>query len=258
MERIFTFKSFKNVLNVLVQKFLFAFIFIAPKLENIFGLSQFQCRLITPFIQVSFIVLYPVSCKKVLRFLDEIESSVTANARNLTFVFNCLVVISIYLNETFNFDSRHQSYKEIETWFSRLVKRQSLKQNFVLLCRCSLKGLLLASMLQANYAKVIFGLRNSLEPWERCLMFFILQPFIALCLASNRIYVANTIVKHFLILNSKELELNTSDYRQKLKLSAISYRRLHEFFIAFHKVNVINLIAILSFYIVNIIYQVNQ
>lgn len=253
-------------MNRVVQKLLLLFIFIAQKLEKVFGLSQFGYKnkpikvltLSSRVSIISFIILYPVSCIKVLTFFQTIDSSVTVYARNITFVFNWLLLVFIFANETFKADHHQRGFGEMKLFFCKLIEIQSFNDNFILLVRCTVKMVVVfVALFQVSHGKYTRRLKTNLTAWEMVLSYILYLPFIIMALASNRIYVANNVVKRFLIMNSCMLRAAaTTDDALGIKLCAINYSRYHNFFVAFNKRNAINLLVILSFCLLNIVYEV--
>lgn len=251
-------------MNCLVKKALLLFILIVPKMEKVFGLSQFRFQnkrrkvfsLSYRIITTSFNIAYPVACIKFLDFFHKNDLKTTFYARNLTFTFNWLLLVFILGNEISSTDSC--SFAEIEKMFRKLIKLQSLNNNLSLLMRCTLKfSVVFIGLIRINYVKYSRHFVKNLSDWEKApAMFLILIPFIILTLTSNRIYVANTLVKYFLMKNASALKSTTRRTAMQMKYCAINYTSLHSFFAAFNKSNSINLLAVLSFCMLNIVYEV--
>lgn len=250
----------------LVQKLLLLFIFLAPKIEKVFGLSSLRYKnqrikiltLSSRAIVISFIVLYPVSCVKVLDFFRPNVSSVTFYARNLTFAFNWLLLVFVLVSRMFT-DDNQAGFTEIELMFRKLIKLQNFHDNLILLMRCTLKdALVFGGMFFVNYGKYKLHTNKNLSAWEKSLQPLLFLPFIILSLASNRIYVANVVVKHFLMRNLSDLESTAANKTLQIKLGAINYSRVHSAFVDSSKHGAINLLAILSFCTLNIVYEVKE
>ena len=249
----------------MVKKLLLLFIFIAPKLEKLFGLSEFRYKnkrikvftLYSRVIVILFIILYPFSCIRTLKFFQTSDSDVTIYARNITFGSNWLLLVFIYANETFN-EEYYQGFESIKPLFRKLIKLQNFKQNLVLLLCCTVKvSVVFVIILKVNFAKYYHNRKPKMTEWERVSMILLFLPFVILSLASNRIYVANTIVKQYLMMYVKDLKSPTTHKALKIQLFAIKYQNLQEFFTRFNKSNAINFLVILSFYLLNIVYEVN-
>lgn len=239
-------------MNSLIVKLLEIFICCYPKFEFLFGLSSVGQRsskavkFVSLLIKITFVVFYPIACLKYLSVFTKSDLRTTKYARNLTFAFNWILLISIYLNEL-----AFQGLGELIDWFNYLVKKQSPKQNFILLLKCTTEATILGSVLiKLNFNKYSRLKNKTLERvlCHECMMFFLLLPFFVLILAANRIYIANTVVKHFLV-SFKHNQLN-------MKHFGINYGRLHDFFVSFNKANSMNFLTILSFCVLNIIYEV--
>lgn len=247
-------------MHCVVKKLLLLFIFLAPKLEKLFGLSNFcyrnkRVKVLSYFIIISFIILYPISWLRVLNFSGKTDSSTTMYARNLTFVFNWLLLVFIFANETFDSDDNQREFESIERLFRMLIELQSVKDNLVLLMRCTVKLAVFVGLMYTSYGKYEFLMKLNLSKWEEALTPLLYLPFVILYLASSRIYAANIVVKHFLKVNENELKALAPDDAVKIKLSAINYKHIHEFFAEFNKRNAINLLVIISFCLLNIVYQ---
>lgn len=251
-------------MNRIVKRTLLLFIFLAPKLEKLFGLSQFsyknkRVKVLSHLIITSFIILYPFSWIRVLNFSQKNDSSTTMYARNLTFVFNWLLLVFIFANETFDSDYHQRGFGSIERLFRKLIELQSLKDNLILLMRCTLKMVVVFwGLLYVSYGKYSFLLKSNISQLDEALIPLLYLPFVVMTLASNRIYVANTVVKHLLAIDKKILKLSKLDDAVKIRLGAINYGMIHDFFVEFNKRNAINLLVIVSFCLLNIVYQVKK
>lgn len=228
------------------------FIRFYPKFELLFGLSNPGTRssnfvkFISVLIKISFIVFYPIACVNYLSIFTKSDSRTTKYARNLTFAFNWTLLISIYSNEL-----SFRGFGNLKTLFTYLINMQSPKRNMILLLRCTIKGFFLGcALITLNFKKYSRLKNKNLNPEDECLMFFLLLPFFVLILATNRIYIANTVVKHFLVA-FKDNQLN-------MKYFGSNYGRLHDFFESFNKSNSMNLVTVFGFCVINIIYEVCQ
>lgn len=252
-------------MNRSVKKLLLLFIFIAPKLEKLFGLSDFRYKnkpikvlaLSSRAIIISFIILYPMSLLKVLTFFQTADSGVTMYARNITFAFNWLLLVFIFANEIFNADHHQRGFGEMKRLFFKLIELQSLNDNFILLMRCTVKmALVFALLFYTTFKKYNHRMKAKLSTWEQFLSLFLYLPLIIMALTSNRIYVANNLVKRLLMMNARKLKAADPDDANSIKLCAVNYIRFHSFFVAFNKRNAINLLVIFAFCVLNIVYEV--
>lgn len=241
------------------QKLLLLFHFLSVKMEKVFGLSSFRYKnkriraltLSTRVIIISFIILYPISCTKTLDYSSANDSDVTIRARNLTFVFKWLLLVFIYGNELRNVNNR--GFGDMERMLRELMKRQNFNDNLMLLMRCTVKvAFIFSGLFVLNYKVMNMHSNKNLVAWEKALALLLHLPLITLALVSNRIYVANVIIKQSLLMNASGLKST----ELQMKLFAISHARLNRFFTEFNKLNAINLLTALSFCMVNIIYQV--
>lgn len=243
------------------QKLFLLFIFLSAKMEKVFGLSSFQYRnkrikalvtLSTRVIIISFIILYPISCTRILDFSRTNDSDVTIRARNLTFVFKWLLLVFIYGN---SLNVNNNGFSDMERMLRELIKRQNFNDNLMLLLRCTAKVTVIFSGLFAlNYRIMNIHSSKNLMAWEKALAVVLHLPLVTFALASNRIYVANSIVKQFLLMNASGLKSS----ELHVKHSAIIHGRLHSFFTEFNDFNSINLLSIVSFCMLNIVYQVTK
>lgn len=226
------------------------FIWFYPKLEVIFGLSsigkQFGIvsKLISFTLKAYFVVFYPIACSRYLSFFTRSDSRATTYARNLTFVFNWVLLATIYMNEL-----SFQGLAVLMGMFKFLINSQSPMKNLNLLLKCTLKALILGIFLiKLNYSKYTLRKNKNLRLEDEYLMFFLLLPFFVMIFAANRINIGNTVVKHFL--------LAFEDNQLDQKTFGAEYGQLHDFFISFNKSNSMNFLAILCFCILNIVYEV--
>lgn len=253
----------KNFFVEIIPK---SFVFTILKMEILFGLSNGRYRgiflLFSIFSKAALIFLYPFSCLRILRFFTKSnvvryipESDVTVYARNITFILNFLFLISVYLSEVFS--GGLGSSDKIFEQFCILWKRLKWKDRIIFLVKCSLKILVLDyALIKLNYGKFFFSIKPNLSKWENLLLFFVILPYPVFSFASNRIYIANTIINQqlkCLIQHQKSTDLTHKLETQKLSLS---YMRLHNFFANFNKSNSVSLIACIVFCIFNMVYQV--
>jgi hypothetical protein len=240
------------------QKLLLLFIFLSAKMEKVFGLSSFRYKnkriraltLSTRVIIISFIILYPISCTRTLDFSHSNDSAVTIRARNLTFVFKWLLLCFIHGNGAF---IQNYEFNDIERTMRGLIKRQNFNDNLMLLLRCTLKvAVIFSGLFFLNYRVMNMHSKKSLMVWEKVLALVLHLPLITFALASNRIYVANSIVKQLLLMNASGSKSN----ELQMKHFAIVHSRLHRFFTEFNKCNSINLLSVVCFCMLNIVYQV--
>lgn len=253
-------------MNTLAAKILFLVIKFALDIEKIFGLSYLtrnsqrtlKFTILSWFIRLLCLISYPLCYNRLLNFSYYNDSITTQYARKLTFVFDFLLIACIYANETFNANKHQGWFEQLKVLLSKLIEQQTFKENFTLFIHCTLKlATTLSILLTISFRMLNANIKRYVPFHERCLIVFLLLPFIVMSLASNRIYVANTIVKRFLLRKAKELRSMTTDGAVKIKLCAINYRYMHMFFDDFNGSNGINLLIIISFCILNIVYKVN-
>lgn len=251
-------------MNGLVKKVLKTFIFIFPKVEKLFGLSDFAYRnkrlkvltLLSFAMKVFYIIVYPVSCYEILGGLLTQHSGVTMLARNVTFLFNWLLLVLIFASELF---INNQAFGEITQLCCRLIELQSLGDNLILVTRFTLKAtILFIGVFQTSYQKYTLKMKTNLTSLENVMLSLVFLPFVILTLTSNRIYVANTIIKHCLIQNAAKVKTPAINSKTRIELSTINYRRLHRIFLEFNKSNQINLLVVLGFCTLNIVYEVRS
>lgn len=240
------FKTMSSFLVVISK----LFVWFYPKLEIIFGLSNVGqqngnfYKLISFAMKAFFVGFYPIACSRYLSFFTKRDTRATTYARNLTFAFNWVLLSSIYLNEL-----SFRGLAKLMNLINHLIEKQTPKENFIFLLRCTLKMTILGGVLiTLNFNKYMVRKNKNLKPWDECMMFFLLLPFFVMILAANRINIGNTIVKQFLVCYRNE----TVDS----KTVGDQYGRLHDFFVAFNKSNSMNFLTILGFCILNIVYEV--
>lgn len=241
------------------QKLLLLFVSLMSFMEKVFGLSSFRYRnkritfltLSTRVIIISFIILYPISCTRTLDFSHSNDSAVTIRARNLKLVLKWLLLCFIYGNEVLNED--YDGFNDIERMLRGLIKRQNFNDNLMLLLRCTTKlTVIFSGLFFLNNRVINMHSSKNLTTWEKALALLLHLPQIAFALTSNRIYVANSIIKQLLLMNANNFESN----ELQIKRYAIMHSRLHRTFTRFNKFNSIHLISIVCFCMLNIVYQV--
>lgn len=242
---------------------LLSFYFSASSiLQTVFGLSQFPCKNDRFYVQlvlfcagrILIIILYPISCLKLLNFVQALDTNVTLYARNITFLFNWLLVIFVYSNVTVNAAARKHGSKVLKRVFRTLVKLQSLKENLTFFIHC-IANLLVTSTLLFYLAlpKYQYRLKRTHVTSEKLLILFLLFPFIILLLVSNMINVSNLIVRQLLMINRNEFRTKT----RKREAFAVNYAHIHELFEYLNNLNAINFVLIISFCGLNIVYEVS-
>lgn len=250
-------------MNRFVKRVLLRFISLSSKVENIFGLSNFYSGeklisiLISYLIRIAIVALYPIAYLRLLSFSQVTDSKVTAYARNITFAFNWLFLVIIFSHESLNASNNRRSFCQFQSLFRKLLSRNNLSQNFDILFRCTFKFVvILSGLLYVSVIKYKFRMKRNLAEWETHFIYCLLFPMIVLSLASNRVHVVNTIIWKLLIRNSRDMK-DTKNNSTKADFCAVNYKYLHEFFISFNKLNAFNIVAIISYCIFNIIYEVN-
>lgn len=252
-------------MNSLVKNVLLCFIDTSLKVEMFFGLSDFTFNgkrlkllfLLSSAIRILLLVLYPISFLNILNvYLTEETSGITRTARYLTFIFNWLLLLCMFSNETFSNRQRMNSTKRL---LSQLIEHQSAKQNCLLLLKFLLKFLVVSvSLIRTSIGNYSYSMKSRLTTVDFLMVPFIVLPFLLLTLASNRIYVANVVVQLSLTRNIQQMKSSRSENAIQIQVSAINYRCLHKFFSDFNSSNSINLLVVLTFCTLNIINEVNH
>lgn len=251
-------------MNRVVSKLLLLlFIDVMPKIEKLFGLSELSFRnkrfkvltLSSRAMAISFVAVYPISCFKLLDFFShKIESGVSTYARNLTFGFNWLLLLFILGSRALNNNSRQ---RDIQSMLRKLIELQSLSDNLILLIRCTLKdAVIFAILFRLTYGKYSRHYNSNLGVYERHLWVFLFLPIVTMTLASNRIYVDNAVVKHFLMKIVSDLKLSAPNRVININYCAINYSRVHRAFTRSSRKNGINLLVVLSYCSLHIVYEV--
>lgn len=253
-------------MNRFIRIILKLFYFLFFKIEILFGLSHVQfkvCRKVsisaTRFLRVAFVILYPFSCLRIIKFEKFNDSSVTLYVRATTYVVNWFLLIFIFLHETLNADALCQVKAQQKFFFGRLVALQSFSENFFYLSRCTLKfSIVLIGLIYCSNRKYSYNGNKNSSIWEDGFKFFLMLPFIIMAIASSRIYVANMTVCQFLTRNATELsEPTTLRIEKKIKSHSMTFKQLHDFFEEFNSQNALNLLTVISFCIFNITFHVN-
>lgn len=252
-------------MHFIIEKSFLILFFCLQNFEKVFGLSQFTFRnksfkllfVLSFLIKVLLVILYPFTYIKLLNFEEVTDSVVTTYARNLTFVMNCLLIGIIYFNEVFNMKGHLRVSCQLENMFKDLISQQNFKQNLVLLFRCSVKlTVILYALMYASAGKFKWRLKRNLEAWERNFVVVLMLPFVILTFTLNRIYVANTVTKQLLVIEANKLVEKQGNKALKIAQCSVSYKNLHNFFEEFNKLNAQNLITIITFCVLNIVYEV--
>lgn len=251
-------------MHFIIEKILVILFFCLQNFEKVFGLSQFTYRNksfkllfgLSFLIKVLLVILYPFTYIKLLNFEEVTDSVVTTYARNITFVMNCLLIAIIYFNEVFNTKGHLRVSCQLENMFRGLISQQSFKENFVLLIRCSAKlAVILYALMYVSIGKYKWRLKRNLEAWERNFVIVLMLPFVILTFTLNRMYVANTVTRQLLVKEASKIE-GKQDKALKISQCSVSYMNLHNFFEEFNKLNAQNLITIITFCVLNIVYEV--
>lgn len=190
---------------MMVEKYLKAImkiiIFMMLRIESGFGLSSVSPKsfMFYPLValKVTFLILYPFVSIEISKYSRQSNlqngvpvSYITINAKNLLFLLNWLFLLFVYISECQNLQP-----SKIFDYFLNLLRIQSLRENIFTLLRCSLKFLVVdVILIKFNYDKFVHWKKDELTLLESVSNL----PFIIVALASNRIYIANTIVNQYL------------------------------------------------------------
>lgn len=232
--------------------------------EISFGLSRFSLNqkcsktfgFSSVFIKIAYILLYPISCNTVLGGFLIQDAGITMIARNITFVFNWFLLVSIFMSEIFG--EKRKAMSEVNQLFKRLIELQSLKDNFKLLMSCTVKAIVVISVLfYNNYGKHTGKLTRSLTLTEHAMFAILMLPFIVFTLISNRIYIANVVVKHSLEAYTRSSDSRTNSIATEFQMITCDNRRLKNIFAGFNRSNEVNLLVIFAFSALNIVYEVD-
>lgn len=248
-------KVWKKSFNLLVKRLIKVFMFLAPQLEKVIGLSRlgdgFLLKALSAAYKIFLVTLFPLSLVRVLVFLELKDSTVTQYARNTSFLVNWFLIVLVYWNETFSHGN--DLLDQLGSLTNELMRVQSARKNFIMLLRFTVKAALLGSLtLKTNYGKYFFHVKPNMTLFDKFLGPMLLLPFAVVAATANRIFVANTVIRNSLAQISKGLKSSSSS----IEVSAEKYSRLHNFFVRFHIANVKNLIAIIASCAMNTTYQV--
>lgn len=211
------------------------------------------------FIKATVIILFPFSCLRILRVFNLNNETTTLYARNLTFIFNWLLLLCIFWNDFYKTVKRKETALKIRKTFYALFKTQNMKENVFFLLACAAKTLYLGFyFLYYNSKKYIHMVKPSLIWWEISLVVILLSPYFVVVFASSKIYFVNHIIQK--CFQTLARDLNRVDIEEKIRIKscAVDFRRLNKLFIEFNNTNAITIPTLIFFSIVNIVFEVRN
>lgn len=243
---------YKMNIHLLVRRLIRIFIQFVIGIEQVFGICRGNFRfsmLYSHIVCAILIIMLPVSNQS-LYFTPGAHSIVVDVARNLTFTSSWILIIAILVNSQFN--SRYKSLKEILSHMEYLICNQNLTENINFLIHITFRLIFILPRVLVLQASIFLQYSKKSES-SKSHVIFLLTPYILLMLISNRISVINCILQRHLKLIIK----NATFYSLKtLKIDAIKLRELHETFSHHNKLNAINLLAVMSYEMQKISFQV--
>lgn len=228
-------------------------------LETCFGLSSSRPKglMFYPLfvMKITILILFPYVSFELIQYSRKSNlqngvpvSDITIRARALTFSLSWLFMLFVYISEYQNLQPL-----KIYNFLLDLIRMQNLRENISTLIQYFSKFLVVDVVLvKFNYDKFVHWKKDELTLLESISVL----PYIVMAFASNRIFIANTIVnQHLKILTRNQQPLDLSNELETEKLMILR-SHLHKFFVEFNKSNAVNLIACIGFCIFNVVYQV--
>lgn len=244
-------------MNRLIQCLLRVYIRIEIKVETLFGLchdvkscwSLFYSRTVL----ITFVIAYPLTCNYIVNFGN--DSAVTVNARNLNFLICWLLITAIALNTFYHTD--YNGLNEITAPLRDIIDRQSFTENMkFFICIAFRMLFILPRLLYSYYRKYSV---NSRREASRGFILILLLPYVLMMLATNRIYIVNSVIKRLMNAATSSRKSSASiDSIRELNLHAIKLGRLHDIFARHNQFNAVNLLFTIILYMMQIIYEVNM
>lgn len=159
------------------------------------------------FLKTAVVLLFPFSCLSLLNVYNQNRENTTVYARNLTFIFNWLLLLCISLNDFSKADERKGAMLEIKQLLRALWKIQSFKRNSILLLACAAKSCYIGFyFLYYNSKKYSFMVNPGLVWWKICIVLVLLSPYFVMVLMTSKIYFVNHLIKHCFLRMARDLK----------------------------------------------------
>lgn len=244
-------------MNRLFRRFLRVYVQIEIELEKLFGLchevKSCWSLLYSRVILTIFMIAYPITCNFMLNFQN--DSNVTVNARNLNFSICWLLIVVISINSMYWSD--YNGLNEIISPLRDVIDRQNLIENVkFFICIAFRMTFILPRICFSYYRK--YGVNSRSDTWNGFVLILLL-PYVLMMLATNRIYIVNSVIKRLLKATTSIGKSRTSTHSIKnLNLHAIKLKQMHDIFTRHNMSNAANLLITIILYMTQIIYEVNK
>lgn len=231
-----------------------------------------------------FFVFYPIA---LVTFLDEFKhesKGITDLARNSVFIGNWLLCTLIFVNQTSHSSTSCKVYNRAFVLYVDTVKNQCNSfsiddTKLAFTAKCALKTLaLLIGFTLMNIGKFKYYFDPSMSPFEIVLFTLLFVPNLLMTMASNRFYVATAFVLYLIVNNNNEIKALDEGFRGVYKMRGISllskrlskltaarinvlamiHADLHQLFVDFNMIYAKNIVLILGFCFVNVVFEVGK
>lgn len=226
-----------------------------------------------------FFIFYPVSFLYLLPDFHTDYTSVTDYAKNSTYIFNFVFCLIIYFLQLNSASECRDVLNRAIVIFQEIAATQTdehLSFNVKIISKCVLRTLLpIIGFFLINIQKYNHRIEPNISAMEFFLMFYLFLPNLIISFSSNRFYVAMTFSLYLLSKNNDQIEAieegckgiqsmgKISVYKLRLyrtvthsvNIVTKNYASLHQIFIDFNKVYSQNILMILGFCFMNIVYE---
>lgn len=231
------------------------------------------------FMGLCFFVLYPFSCFSFVVDINE-ASGVTDRAKHIVFVGSWLLCTLIFANQTSFSSESCELYNRAAALCADITNNQSESSpndddfKLHLSAKCVLKTCFLAlGFLVVNLAKF---LPHAAESDFSPLLLYLFVPSFVMIFTSNRFHVATTFCLYLMMRINNNIEAAGEGYRglremakvsifarralvttsARINALARSHAALHQLFIDFHAIYANNIVLILGFCFMNVVFEV--
>ena len=274
------------------QNFLLLVLVLYANVTTLLGLTPFyysrKHRMFVEHIWLSFyclimswifFIFYPVSFLYLLPNFQTDYTSVTDYAKNSTYIFNFVFCTIIYFLQLKSASKCKDVLNRAIMIFQEIAATQNdehLSFNVKILLKCVLRTLIpLIGFFFVNIQKYYIRMEPNMSIIEFLLMVYLFLPSLIISFSSNRFYVASTFSLYLLSKNNSQIEAieegckgiqsmgKMSVYKlrlyrtvtQSVNIVTKNYASLHQIFIDFNQVYSQNILMILGFCFMNIVYE---
>lgn len=226
-----------------------------------------------------FFTIYPIAFLYLLPDFYTDYTSITDYAKNSTYIFNFVFCLIIYFLQLKSASKCKDVLNRAIVIFQEIVATQSdehLNFNVLILMKCVLRTLIpISGFIIINTQKYFISGPSQMSTMELILMVYLFLPNFIISMSSNRFYVATTFSLYLLSSTNNQIEAiedgckgiqcmgKMSVYKQRLYRTVKecvdnvtrNYASLHQIFIDFHQVYSQNILMILGFCFMNVVYE---